>query len=173
MNSCSKCNLCNTAFHQIQTVGSGECELLLVGDYPRQEDDVSGYPFSGSSYSFLWDLLNQVGVSYYATYVIRCIPIDSYSRRYVKPDSSIYENCMRNNLVKEIEDLKPKAILAFGQNALSALLGEESNLNDFRERSFPIKFGEFETKLLATYSPVYAASCENEMIYRRFIDDVV
>lgn len=174
MSKCMGCNLGNTAFHQIQTVGSGECELLLVGDYPKPEDDASGYPFTGAQYKFLWDLLNQIGVKYYVTYALKCIPIDAMNRRYFKPVSSTYEPCMKQVFEQEVAQLKPKVILTLGQAALEAVTGiRDAAVGDYRERAFDIRVGEFDTKLLATYSPAYVADMDKEVMYNRFIDDVV
>lgn len=97
LQRCTACNLQECSYQQIQTGGNcspEDCELLIVGDYPKADDDITGYPLSGDQYRFLWDLLNQVGIKYQVTYLIRCIPIDKYSRRYRKPDLYEYTPCM-------------------------------------------------------------------------------
>ena len=185
LQRCTACNLQECAYQQIQTGGNcptEDCELLIVGDYPRSDDDITGYPLSGDQYKFLWDLLNQIGVKYQVTYLIRCIPIDKYSRRYRKPDLYEYETCIKTRLYQEIEVLKPKCVLAIGQAPLDALLtysndkSEESkknNIGDYRERAHPIKIGNYNTKLLATYHPSYIINSDNDMFYDRFVEDVV
>lgn len=184
---CNACNLHECSYQQIQTGGNceaSECELLIVGDYPRADDDITGYPFSGDQYKFLWDLLNQIGVKYQVTYLIRCIPIDKYSRRYRKPDLIEYAPCIEAKLKTEIEILKPKCILAFGQAALDVLLTystygltgnlpAKNNIGDFRERARDMKIGNVSSKFLATYHPSYVLSSDNSMFYDRFTEDVV
>lgn len=175
MNNCNACNLCVSRFNQIETVGNcepSECELLLVGDYPKQEDDGTGKPFSGPKYQFLWDLLAQIGVKYQVTYLIKCIPVDARTRRYMKPGASEYQTCMHNVFYQEIQYLRPKCILLLGQAALEAFTGESDlNLGDYREKAHYWK--STGIKYLATYTPGYAVDSENDMFYGRFIEDVV
>lgn len=173
---CNNCQLSACSYQQIVTAGNcnpEDCELLIVGDYPKSEDDLTGYPFSGDQYKFLWDLLGQIGVKYQATYLVRCIPIDLSTRRYRKPSFSEYESCMKSRLYPDIEKLKPKCILALGQSSLDALMGEESNISDYRERAHDFHVGDITSKFLATYHPSYILNCDNEVMYRRFIEDII
>ena len=185
--NCKECNLHECAYQQVQTGGNcspEECELLIVGDFPKADDDITGYPLSGDQYKFLWDLLNQVGVKYQVTYLIRCIPIDKYSRRYRKPDLYEYETCMKEKLYKELETLKPKCILALGNSSLEAIyynsnLGEEDedskkvNIGDYRERAHDVILGNHTSKFLATYHHSYVLNSDNDMFYDRFVEDIV
>lgn len=177
VSRCNNCSLCECSYQQIQTVGNSspeECELLIVGDYPKSDDDITGYPFSGDQYKFLWDLLNQVGVKYQVTYLIRCIPIDKASRRYRKPNFEEYSTCYRTRFFEEVLSLKPKCILAFGQAALDVIMNKKDNkVGDYRNRARTLNFGGFETKFLATYHPSYVISSDNDMFYDRFVEDVV
>lgn len=176
MNKCISCNLHEGAYQQIITSGNCnpyECELLIIGDYPRQDDDITGYPLSGEQYKFLWELLNQVGIKYQVTYLVRCIPIDRYTRRYRKPEAYEYDTCIKNRLYADIELLKPKCILALGQSTLEALVGSGASIGDYRERAHTITLGNYTTKILATYHPNYVANTENEMFYDRFVEDIV
>ena len=176
LTKCTACNLHECSYQQLNTGGNcspEECELLIVSDYPKQDDDITGYPLSGDQYKFLWDLLSQVGVKYQVTSLIRCIPIDKYSRRYRKPDLYEYEPCKQNRFYPELESLRPKCILALGQAALDALAGKDSAIGEYRERAHPIKLGNVDTKLLGTYHPSYVISTDNTMFYDRFVEDVV
>ena len=177
LKRCTACSLQESAYQQINTAGNcnpEDCELLIVGDYPRSDDDITGYPFSGAQYGFLWDLLNQIGVKYQVTYLIRCIPIDKYSRRYRKPDLFEYDTCIKTKLHEEINILKPKCILAFGQASLDALLGcKDNKIGDYRERAHNINIVNFPVKLLATYHPSYVLNSDNSMFYDRFVEDIV
>lgn len=183
---CNACNLSECSYQQIQTGGNcspEDCELLIVGDYPRQDDDITGYPLSGDQYKFLWDLLNQVGVKYQVTYLIRCIPIDKYSRRYRKPDLIEYSSCLKEKFETDIEKLKPKCIIALGQAALDVIVSNGyvldaekktgSPIGSFRERAHPAMIKGINTKFLATYHPNYVINAENDMMYNRFVEDIV
>lgn len=187
LQRCNACQLESCSYQQIQTGGNcapEDCELLIVGDYPRADDDITGYPLSGDQYKFLWDLLNQIGIKYQVTYLIRCIPIDKYSRRYRKPELYEYEACMKARFESEMETLKPKCVLALGQSSLDAIVkfgyllnadGTETKnaIGDFRERAHTLKVGSVFSRFLATYHPNYVVSTDNTMFYDRFVEDVV
>lgn len=175
MSKCTKCSMHECTFSQVSSIGNTEdgCELLIIGDYPKAEDDASGRPLTGSQYSFLWELLAVIGVKYRVTYALKCIPIDTATRRYRKPVITEYTHCIRENLVAEIEYYKPKCILALGQATLEALLGEGVKIGDYRERASKQLVGTYETRLLATYHPNYVVNNDNQMFYDRFIGDVV
>ena len=173
---CNACNLEACAYQQIQTAGNcdpKDCELLIVADYPKADDDITGYPLSGDQYKFLWELLAQIGIKYQVTYLIRCIPIDRYSRRYRKPELYEYETCMKTRLYSEMEVLQPKCVLALGQSSVEALLGAGAKVAEYRERAHIVKIGNVTTRLLATYHPSYVLSSDNAMFYDRFVEDVV
>ena len=175
LQKCNHCNLHAGAYQQIQTSGNcapEECELLILGDYPRADDDITGVPFSGDKYKFLWDLLSQVGVKYQVSYLVRCIPIDMMTRRYRKPAISEYEACINNKLYPEIEYMKPKCILLLGQGTLDAFLNTTGNsIGNYREYAHYKEIGSQRVKYLATYMPSYVI--DNEMMYNRFVEDVV
>lgn len=186
LQRCTACNLQECSYQQIETSGNcspEECELLIVGDYPKSDDDITGYPLSGAQYKFLWDLLQQVGVKYQVTYLIRCIPIDKYSRRYRKPDLIEYSTCIKTRFYEDVERLKPKCIIALGQASLDAIVNfcdvpdtEKKTgvpIGEFRERAHPVKIGGVASRLLATYHPSYVINSDNEMFYDRFVEDIV
>jgi len=185
-NRCSACSLHECSYQQVQIGGNcspEECELLLVGDFPKADDDITGLPFSGDQYKFLWDLLSQVGVKYQVTYLIRCIPIDKYSRRYRKPELDEYVPCLKEKFENEVERLKPKCILALGQAPLDVLvyngyisdaeIKTNNPIKSFRERSHNAFIRGQKITFLSTYHPSYVANNDNEQIYNRFIEDVV
>lgn len=174
MSSCFNCISYEFRYKEIQTVGSGNCDLLLVGDYPRDVDNISGYPYTGSEYQFLWKLLSQLGVSYYVTYLMKCIPVDPRTRRYLKPDWDMYGTCYETRFVKEVEELKPKVIVFLGQTALEMHLREESKIAAYRGTPKVVTIGSHQTSIMATYSPSYIARNDvNEINVKQFYQDIV
>ena len=121
MNLCSKCGLCNNILNQVDYYGNctiEDCELLVVSDYSHREDDTLGYALSNPQYKFLYELLNQVGVKYLSIPLVRCLPVDISSRRYRKPTYEEYDTCFKTNLLPDITNHPPKAILMIGQEVV-------------------------------------------------------
>lgn len=175
MSNCNQCNLCNTRFQQLALAGNcavDDCELLIITDYPKAEDDASGYPLTGNQYAFLWELLGQVGVKYLVTSLVKCIPIDLSTRRYRKPTQEEYEGCMRANFFGELKSINPQMILLFGQATVDILVPGKK-VADLRDRSSAIMIDGSEYKVLGTYHPNYVVNSDNEMFYNRFIEDIV
>lgn len=172
MENCRQCHLSQSRFLQVNSAGNcppEECELLIVADAPKAEDDNSGYPLTGSQFNFLWELLNNIGVKYRVTYLLKCIAIDPRTRRYRKPYPEEYRNCMQHNFNREVYGMQPQCILVLGQAALEVLAGESAKVADYRDS---VRFWN-GFKFLATYHPTYVLSSDNDVIYDRFIEDVV
>lgn len=174
MNRCQGCSLCNTVMSQIQLGGnSQECELLLISDFPRLDDDTTGYALTGSQYSFLWELLNQIGVKYQVTSMLGCIPLDVATRRYRKPTEEEMINCFNMRVKPIIDSVKPKAILLLGQSTVEAFI-PGAKVADYRETTYEYEMSDgTKVNVLATYHPNYILSSENEIFYKRFIEDIV
>lgn len=172
--ACFNCPSHQFRYKEVATVGKGDCELLLVGDYPRDVDNISGYPFTGSEYQFLWDLLAQIGVSYYVTYLMKCVPVDPVTKRYTRPTWDIYGTCYETRFIQEVEHLKPKLVLFLGQNALEMFLREPSKIAPYRGFPKSVTIGNHETRMLATYSPTFILRSDTKDInVKQFHEDIV
>lgn len=173
-NKCTQCHLSQGAFHTVNSIGHDNPDLYIIGDYPRQEDDVSGYPMTGGQYKFLWDMLGQIGVRYRVGYCVRCIPVDQFKRSFRKPETTEVSHCAKLHLFKELERMKPKAILLFGQIPVDLFFGEGTKIASCRERAFDYTLDNGHTlKVISTYHPNYVVSKNDEMFFNRFIEDVV
>lgn len=174
LNRCTQCLYGNTAFHQVNSIGHDNPDLFIVGDYPRQEDDTTGYPMTGNKYKFLWDVLGQVGVKYRVGYTMRCLPVDPYKRMLKKPETIEALNCYKTHLLQELETLKPKAVILLGQLPVDVFFGEGHKVNDYRgyARNYTLPSGHV-VKVMATYHPNYVISKGDDMFFNRFIEDIV
>jgi len=69
--NCTYCPAHSTS-KPIVTVGSGSCDLLIVINEPAYSDLAAGVPMTGRQYQYIWDILTQMGVSFYVTSVLKC-----------------------------------------------------------------------------------------------------
>ena len=180
MEGCNLCTISQTTHKQTQTVGNcqdSECELLILSDYSKPEDEISGYPLSNRDFKFLWDLLNQIGVKFQVNYVVRCVPIDTNTRRYRKPTEIECQNCIKQNVLSDITRLNPRCVLIMGQSTLDELFNKDNyEVNSLRGRSHTLNLYGVPTKTVTTYHPRYALTTYdrgNNVIYNRFMEDVV
>lgn len=151
---CAKCQMNGQSRTQIHTVGSGPCELLMVGYSPAWTDAASQAPYTGNAYNYIWQLLSSIGVSFYVTTLFKC------------RSTGVSPTCIEQ-FYEEVSTLNPKCILFMGEKTLQTVI-PDAKFAEYRD--YAHMFGQY--KCLATYDPCYVTP-DNEIVYNRFIDDVV
>ena len=90
---------------------------MFVGERPSNKDLVSGSAFSGGSGKYLRKLMYRAGYrkgEVYLTYAIKC------HYRSEVPEVSVQGHCVLH-LLKQLDFIRPKLIVALGSVAFSAL----------------------------------------------------
>jgi uracil-DNA glycosylase family 4 len=138
--------------------GPTNAKLLIVGEAPGYEEEISGVPFCGSSGRLLNDMLSSCGIERSAVYTTNVIKIrppnnnfDAFyddGRKRKQPSAFLQESI--ENLKDEIRAVKPNAILALGNEALRALTGYHS-VEKWRGSIIPTPLG----KVIPSYHPTY------------------
>jgi len=163
--SCTRCRLAETRSHVVFSDGVVDARLVVVGEAPGANEDETGLPFVGAAGKFLDLLLASVGLSrqesVYICNVLKCRPPGN---RNPMPDE--IEACSPF-LKKQLELIRPEALLAVGSFAAQLLTGQEkSPLGRLR--------GQVHTyegvPLVCTYHP--AALLRNPKWTRAFWDDL-
>ncbi len=142
----------------VVTEGPPDAKIMLVGEAPGKEEDITGKPFKGPAGHTLDNLLAQAGIARYqclVTNVARVRPpannISFYflDKRCTIPKPILVEWIAK--LKEEIELYQPNIIVALGSTALWALTGEKK-ISDFRGYILPCTL-VLGKKVLATYHP--------------------
>jgi len=124
--NCETCGLASKCKHpKIKRYGKGEKGILLVGLCPGRNEDKEGLPFVGASGYFLKKQLSLVGIDMtrdcVRTNIVQCFPgLDSKGHDKT-PTSTQILSCAAN-LQKDIEEVKPKLIIALGSHAIKAMI---------------------------------------------------
>ena len=147
-----ECHLCELSKSRNKVVfgeGSLEATLMIVGDFPSNSDDSAGKMFTGRSGDTLTKMLeNVLGLTraeVYMTNVLKCRALDTQT-----PSPSHAHTC-HPYLLKQIELIQPKIILAFGELAYQYLTGDDSSISEVRGTVH-----EKEAyKVIPTYHPNY------------------
>ena len=147
-----ECYLCELSKSRNKVVfgeGSLAANVMIVGDAPSNSDDSAGKVFTGRSGDLLTKMLeNVLGLSrkeVYITNVLKCRALDTQS-----PSPTFAHTC-HPYLLKQIELIQPKIIIAFGELAYQYLTGDDSTLEEVRG-SVHAKEGY---KVVPTYHPNY------------------
>ena len=115
----AKCRNCHLCLNQLPLIDKKEkCDVMWVGLSAKKVKDLkNNYPLgedtnSGKIIKKVEDALPNV--NYYKTNLVKCLPLDDKGKiRY--PNNEEMNACI-NNLIKEIEYLKPKIVFLLGNN---------------------------------------------------------
>ncbi|MDM7203009.1 MAG: uracil-DNA glycosylase [Thermodesulfobacteriaceae bacterium] len=148
IKACRECSLHRIRKGPILGEYRDALKLMLVGDYPCEEDEYHGYPFSGTVGEILQKMLFSIGLrkeDFYCTLVVKCKPAVGKV-----PEEEDISACKRY-LLKEIKLLKPKLILAMGFLSPKAFIDKPVPFNNLRGNPFPYR----ESMIIFTYHPSY------------------
>lgn len=144
---CQKCGLGATRNKFVFGGGDPQANLMLVGEAPGAEEDRLGEPFVGRAGKLLDKILKAINRSrtkdVYICNVIKCRPPNNRD-----PLSTEVEEC-EPYLLKQIEIMRPKLIVALGRVAGKTLLKVEQPLKGMRGKLHDY----FGTPLIVTYHP--------------------
>ena len=128
--NCQKCPLRKTRNHFVFGVGDPKADLLVVGEAPGADEDAKGEPFVGRAGKLLDQILGAVqlerGKGVYIANILKCRPPNNRD-----PLPSEVEEC-EPHLIKQIQLIQPKLILALGRIAAQTLLNTTTPLSKLR-----------------------------------------
>src|SRR3954454_13001779 len=174
---CKACDLYKRGTQTVFGEGPKRATIMLVGEQPGDQEDLSGHPFVGPAGKMLDRALDEAGIdrgTVYVTNVVKHFKWEPRGKRRIhkKPNAAEITAC-RPWLETEIQLVKPRALVCLGATAAHALLGASFKLTAHR--------GEFvESPLaplvLATVHPSSLLRAPDDETRRvetaRFIDDL-
>lgn len=155
--NCTKCNLSDKCFNTfVDTKGSKNSPVMIIGEYPSYYDDKCSEVFAGDKGAKLNYYCSKSKLkrsNCYLTYALRC-RVPSYIT--VK---KCHTDACKDYLLKDILKIKPKVIILMGKIPVSVLLGETSVTEfrgHFRETEFTYNskkgIKDFKTIVMPTFS---------------------
>lgn len=128
--SCKKCRYYKTRKTKpLLFKGKIPCNVLFIGSFPGDSEEVLKKLFCGPSGIFLNELINSSSLKKMRigfTYLVSCRPRDLEGDRINKAESECVEKCSPR-LEEIVEISKPKAIVCLGREVGKAI--ENSNLD--------------------------------------------
>ncbi len=163
IKDCHRCPLGDTRTHLVFGDGNENADLMLIGEAPGRDEDLSGVPFVGRAGQLLNKILEAIHFKredVYIANIIKCRPPNNRD-----PLPSEVEKC-EPYLKKQIDIIQPKFILALGRIAGQTLLRTNASLTQLRGKVH----NYHGIKLLVTYHP--AALLRNPHWKRPVWEDV-
>jgi uracil-DNA glycosylase family 4 len=149
IGDCTRCRLHKQGRKQIVFgVGNPHAELMFIGEAPGADEDQQGEPFVGRAGQLLNNMIKAMGIrreDVYIANIIKCRPPNNRT-----PERDECETCSPF-LMRQIEVIAPKAIVALGAVAAKTLLAINAPMSEFRGRWFDFR----GTKLAVTYHPAF------------------
>jgi uracil-DNA glycosylase family 4 len=144
-------------------VGHPQADLMLIGEAPGEQEDLQGEPFVGRAGMLLNDILKAIQLDRSKIYIANILKHRPPGNR-----NPTEEERARSlpYLIRQIELVRPKLILALGRISAGTLLGSDAPLADMRGTFHPF----MGTELLVTYHP--AALLRNPSWKRPTWEDV-
>jgi uracil-DNA glycosylase family 4 len=172
--ACTLCgyrNSCNTPYMPAWIPKGWTGKLVVILDFPSDEDDRNGRPGSGETGGILYGILANAGFGKSDIAVVpalRCRPTGKRSAGK-KPSMRNIRAC-RPFLLNFLRSRQAEHILVCGDIALSAVLNAGGH-SVMRLRGRPIRIAGVLTPIYATYSPS-AAALGGFHIRERIVEDV-
>lgn len=152
--ACTACGLCRSRRQTVFGVGHPRARWMVVGEAPGEQEDLKGEPFVGPAGRLLDAMLRAIGLTredapperqVYIANTLKCRP-----PRNRNPEPEELALC-EPFLVRQIELVQPRLILAMGRFAVQALLRSSEPIGRLRGRVHRYH----GVPLIVTYHPAY------------------
>jgi len=148
IGDCTRCRLHKGRTNLVFGVGNVNADLMFVGEGPGADEDVQGEPFVGRAGQLLNNMISAMGLKrsdVYIANVVKCRPPQNRT-----PEKDECDTCSPF-LMRQIDVIKPKVIVALGAVAAKNLLAVSDSMSNLRGRWYDFR----NSKLLVTYHPAY------------------
>jgi uracil-DNA glycosylase family protein len=151
--TCRACPLFANATQAVSGEGPGTARIVLVGEQPGHEEDLSGRPFVGPAGAVLDKALDEAGIDRDTVYVTNAVKHFSWEPRgkrriHKKPRTSEIKAC-HPWLAAELTHIKPAVIVCMGATAVQSLLGPKVTIASARGQVLESPYG----RVVATRHP--------------------
>jgi uracil-DNA glycosylase len=149
IGDCTRCKLHKQGRKQIVFgVGNPNAALMFIGEAPGADEDQQGEPFVGRSGQLLTNMIKAMGLSREEVYIANIIKCRPPGNR--QPETDECDTCSPF-LLRQIEAIKPKVLVALGAVAAKTLLAVNEPMSLLRGRWFDFH----GHKLAVTYHPAF------------------
>jgi len=166
VSQCRLCELHKTRTQTVFGVGNQQADLLIVGEAPGRDEDLKGEPFVGRAGKLLDEMLYAIGYCRNDIYIANILKCRPPKNRDPKPSE---QECCTPYLLRQIELIQPKLILALGRIAAQYLLQSNVSLGRLREKNHI--YSEQKIPLMVSYHPAYLL--RNPIDKRKSYEDLI
>jgi DNA polymerase len=144
--SCTRCPLSSTAKNPVPGEGNPVADLMCVGEAPGANEDETGRPFIGAAGQLLTKILEAIKLPRDQVYICNVLKHRPPGNRNPLPEEV---TACSPYLIRQIELVKPKVIIALGTFAAQTLLQTPLSLGKLRGQIHRY----YGVPLIVTYHP--------------------
>jgi DNA polymerase len=163
VRTCTKCGLHKTRTQTVFGVGNPAASWMFIGEAPGADEDKQGEPFVGRAGQLLNAMLFAMGLKREEVYIANVLKCRPPGNRDPQPEE--VAQC-EPYLIRQIEHIRPKLIVALGRHAAHSLLKTEVPLARLRGQ----RLSYHGIPLVVTYHPAYLLRSPGEK--RKAWDDL-
>ena len=128
--ACTRCGLYRGAKNPVPGEGDPNADLMCVGEAPGATEDELGRPFVGQAGKLLTQILAAIDLPREKVYICNVLKHRPPNNRNPLPDEV---TACQPYLVRQVELIRPKVILALGTFAAQTLLASKLSMGKLRE----------------------------------------
>jgi uracil-DNA glycosylase len=148
IGDCTRCPLHKGRTNLVFGVGNPQARLMFIGEGPGRDEDEQGEPFVGRAGQLLTKIIQAMGLQrsdVYIANIVNCRPPNNRN-----PEPVEMQTCSPF-LIKQIEAIKPEAMVALGNIAVQTLLDTSVGITRLRGR-----FHDYQgVPLMPTFHPAF------------------
>ena len=127
--SCTRCPLYSTAINPVPGEGNPHAQLMCVGEAPGATEDETGRPFVGAAGQLLTKILAAIDLTREDVFICNVLKHRPPGNRNPRPEEVA---ACSPYLIRQIEIIRPKVILALGTFAAQTLLDTKLPIGKLR-----------------------------------------
>ena len=126
---CTRCDLYKTATNPVPGEGNAHAGFMCIGEAPGAQEDATGRPFFGQAGQLLTKILQAVNLSREEVFILNVLKHRPPGNRNPLPEEV---SACRPYLIRQVELVAPKVILALGTFAAQSLLETKLSIGKLR-----------------------------------------
>ncbi|MEO6688469.1 MAG: UdgX family uracil-DNA binding protein [Dokdonella sp.] len=176
-NQCKACALWEPATQTVFGEGPDDARMVVIGEQPGDQEDLSGHPFVGPAGQLFNRALQEAGIDRAELYVTNAVKHFKFEQRgtrrlHARANAQEQAAC-RHWLQAELLSIAPKAIVCLGAMAAQAIFGKSFRLMQERGEWRTL---DDDTRAIATVHPSYLLRLPGEKeraeAYAQFVNDL-
>lgn len=177
LHACRACQLCEKATRVVTGEGPFTARIMLIGEQPGDQEDLSGRPFVGPAGQLLDRALELAGLDRRELYITNSVKHFKFReegprRIHEKPSPKDVAAC-KPWLEAEVNLVKPDVVVCLGLTAALAIHGRMLRMKDVRGK---IQTSGASDSTLVTYHPSHILRItdehERQTVFQELVEDL-